>query len=84
MTEEETFEARQGVQGFEDVVRTTAANSVVFEAQRLQKSLVAEHGAKLAHRIVVQVIIVQEDLLEAGVLDKGARDGFETRVTNQV
>ena len=84
MTEEETFEARQGVQGFEDVVRTTAANSVVFEAQRLQKSLVTEHGTKLTHRIVVQVIIVQEDLLEAGVLDKGARDGFETRVTNQV
>ena len=84
MTEEEAFEARQGVQGFKDVIRTTAANSVVFEAQCLQLCLVAEHGAKLAHRIIVQVIIVQEDLLEAGVLDKGARDGFETLVANQV
>ena len=78
MTEEETFEARQGVQGFEDVVCTTATNSVVFETQRLQLSLVTEHGTKLAHRIVVQVIIVQEDLLEACVLDKGSRDGFKT------
>ena len=84
MTEEEAFEARQGVQGFKDVIRTTAANSVVFETQRLQLCLVAEHGAKLAHRIIVQVIIVQEDLLEAGVLDKGARDSFETLVANQV
>ena len=84
MTEEEAFEARQGVQDFEDVIATTAANSIVFEAQRLQLCLVAEHSTKLTHRIVIKVIIVKEDFLQTGVFDKCARDGLETRIANQV
>lgn len=84
MAEEESLEARQNVQGLKDVVRSSAANTVILEAHRLQVSLISEHDTELTHRIVVQVIIVQEDLLQCCDLDEGARDGLETRIANQV
>ena len=66
------------------MVCTSAPNAIVLQAQRLQVHLVAEHGAELAHRVIVQVIIVQEDLLQTCVVDEGTGDGFEALISNQV
>ena len=84
VAEKEAFETWKSVKNLEDVVRASAANAVVLEAQCHKICLVNKRGAELAHSVIVQVIIVQEYLLQTCILDEGTRDGFETRVADQV
>ena len=84
VAEKEAFETWKSVKNLEDVVRASAANAVVLEAQCHKICLVTKRGAELAHSVIVQVIIVQEYLLQTCILDEGTRDGFETRVADQV
>ena len=84
MTQEETLESWQTPQGIENVIGATTSDPVVLETECLQVCLVAEHMREVSHSVVIQVIIVQEELLEACVVHEGGCNGLESLIADQV
>ena len=84
MLEEETLEGWQDIQGFKDVISTSAPDPVVLKAKSLQVGLVTEHGRELTHGVVIQIVVVKEDLLEGRVVDEVAGDGLQAQIPDKV
>ena len=66
------------------MIGTATTDTIVLKSKRLQLSLVPEHRAELPHRVIIQVIIVKEDFLKRGILDKCTSDSLQTRIADQV
>lgn len=68
VVEEQTLEPGQNIEGLKYAIGPSASDAIVLEADCLQVSLVAKHAGELEHRVVIQVVIIQEDLSKSGVL----------------
>ena len=66
------------------MIGTATTDTIVLKSKRLQLNFVPEHRAELPHRVIIQVIIVKEDFLKRGILDKCTSDSFQTRIADQV
>ena len=66
------------------MVGTSATNTVVFEAECLQTQFVAQHVGEVGHGIIIQVVVVQEDLFQGGVVHKSRGHCIEAQISNQV
>ena len=53
VTEEESLEVGQCFENLEDMVGTSATNTIVLQAERLQTLLIAQHVSEVGHGIIV-------------------------------
>ena len=84
MVEEETLKSRQKLARIEHMISTSTPNPIVLQTQGLQLALVRDHLWELQHRVIIQVIIVQEDLNQALIFNKSLWDTFKSFISNQI
>lgn len=84
MTDEKTFKTWKGLCHIENMVCSSASNTVVFESKSDQSSFVGESLGKLKHKVVIEIVVVQKKFFEGLVSNESFGDSFKTKITNKI
>ena len=67
-----------------DMVDSAASDAVVFQAEGHKPVFVTQHLGEVEHHIVVEIIVVEEDLLQALIFRKRSGEALQAEVPDQV
>ena len=66
------------------MVYSATSDTVVLEAESHQPVFVAEHLGEVEHHVIVEIVVVEEDLLQALILSKRSSEALKTEISDQV
>ena len=84
MVKEETLKSGQKLARIEHMIGASTSDPIVLQAQSLQLALIGDHLGELQHRVIIQIVIVQEDLDQALIFNKSLRNTFKSFISNQI